>query len=226
VTVTGEPVANVHVSLREGRSISGVVLFEMQRPPDLTRTRLTVTLQQAPTLQPISMGAAPSAQVEADGRFTITGAPPGRYLLRAGGAGGMLKSAVLSGRDTLDYPLEFTAEDDIIGAVLTFTDKPSELLGALTDSAGQPASGYSIVAAATDDRFWAPGSRRLLVTRPGPDGRYALRGLPAGSYFLSVVTDIEPGAQYDPEFLRSLRPQSVIVTVLDGATVQQDLRVR
>jgi hypothetical protein len=106
------------------------------------------------------------------------------------------------------------------------TETPSEVTGALTDAAGKPAPNYSIIAASTDTRFWTPGLRRVILTRPGPDGRYFFRALPAGSYFLCAITDIEQGAQYDPDFLRTLSTASVTITVADGGKVQQDLRVR
>ena len=43
---------------------------------------------------------------------------------------------------------------------------------------------------------------------------------------LAVVMDLEPGAQYDPEFLRSIRSIGVPVIIGDGAKVTQNLRVK
>jgi len=86
--------------------------------------------------------------------------------------------------------------------------------------------GYSIIVAPSDNRFWMPGSRRIVVMRPGTDGRFIVRSLPAGSYHVAAVIDLESGGQYDPEFLRTVVQASVLVTLADGGKVAQDLRVK
>ena len=225
VSVSGDGTVSVNVTLRPGRSISGVVLFEMSRPPDLARSKVSVVLAPAPTSPPTYYVQPPQAQVGPDGQFTFTGVGPGTYILRVTSSGTM-KSAVISGQDTLDFPLEFTAENDVTGAVLTVTDAPTELSGTLTDMTGKPVTDYQVLAVATDNRYWTPASRRVVLARTGLDGRYSVRALPAGTYSVCVVTDIEPGAQYDPEFLKSILPASVPVTISDGGKVVQDLRVR
>jgi hypothetical protein len=65
-----------------------------------------------------------------------------------------------------------------------------------------------------------------VTTRTNTDGRYTFRTLPPGNYLIAVVTDLEPGSQYDAEFLKSLLGASVRVSLGEGAKVQQDLRVR
>jgi len=224
VTVAGEPQIDVSVSLEPARSISGIVVFDMAKQPDLTRSRIMVTVNPAPSPQPMFFGQQPQAQVGPDGRFTVTGVVPGRLMIR--GSGYLMKSAVVGGQDTLDFPLEFTGERDVTDAVLTFTDTPTELSGTLTDAAGKPADDVMIVIAASDTRYWTPGSRRIVATRPSPDGRYTIRSLPAGAYVIAAVSDLEAGAQFDPEFLRTLLAVSVPVTIVEGSKITQDLRVK
>ena len=74
-----------------------------------------------------------------------------------------MKSAIVGGQETLDFPLEVTGERDIADAVLTVTDKTQELTGVLTDASGKPAVDYIILAVAADTRFWTPGSRRIVT---------------------------------------------------------------
>jgi hypothetical protein len=224
VSVEGQPTVSVNVALQPPRSVSGVVVFEMARPPDLTQGRLMVTLTPAPGAQLVSFGPPTQAQVGLDGRFVIHGVVPGRYMLRP--PGGFAKSAIVNGEDTLDFPLDLTGDRDVTDAVLTVTDKSSEISGTLTDASGKPAIDYTIVAAAADDRFWTPGSRRIGIARLGPDGRYVFRNLPPGAYLLAAVTDLESGGQYDPEFLRTLAGAAAMRVVLtEGAKLTQDLRV-
>jgi protocatechuate 3,4-dioxygenase beta subunit len=223
VSVDGPTAVSVSIGLQPGRSISGTVLFEMERPPDLVRNRFTVMLAPAPSAQMMSVGPAPQAQIGPDGRFTLVGVVPGQYTIRA--TGGTMTSAMAGGQDTLDFPLEFTGERDVTDAVLTVTDRISELSGVLTDGAAKPAVDFTIIVAPTDPRFWRPGSRRVMLTRPDTTGRYLFRSLPPGDYMLAAVTDIEQGGQFDPEFLKTLAGNSVRINVTEGGKVAQDIRV-
>jgi hypothetical protein len=222
VMVEPESNAQVNLSFQPGRSISGVVLFDMDKPPDLSRSRVTVTLNAA-TMGPAPyFGPPPQTQAGPDGRFTLNGVVPGTYVLRATGN---IKSSIVNGQDTLDFPLDFTGETDVTSAVVTLTDRTSELSGTITDEAGRPAFAYTIIAAAADPRFWTPGSRRVVTTRPDTSGRYVFRNLPQGDYLLAAVTDLEPGRQFDPELLRTLAAASMRVSLSDGAKLTQSLRV-
>jgi len=175
----------------------------------------------------------PQAQVQPDGRFTLEGVPPGRYILRASGGGGatpgslpiVQKSAIAGAEDTMDVPLEFTGEQDLSGVVITMTDRLTELDGTLTESTGKPGNDYTIIVASADTRYWTPASRRILTTRPGADGKYSFRNIPPGDYTIAAVTDLEPGGQYDPEFLKALSAASIRVTLTEGTKKTQDLRV-
>jgi hypothetical protein len=198
------------------------VQYDMAQPPDLTRSQTMVTLTQAPSAQQVPSTSV-QAKVGPDGRFTLTGVAPGRYFLRGGG--GILKSAMVGGQETLDFPLEVTGERDITDAVLTVSDRTQELNGVLTDASGRPAVDYIILAVAADSRFWTPGSRRIVTTRPDTSGRYSFRSLPPGEYLLAAVTDLEPGGEYDPEFLKTLAGASVHVSLIEGGKSTQDIRV-
>jgi hypothetical protein len=221
VTVGGEPSVSVELTLQPGKSISGVVQFETEHPPDLTRQRLSVMLTTAPGVNAPMFGPPPSATIGPDGRFTIAGVTPGRYVLR--GAGN-LKSSIVLGRDSLDFPFEVTGDRDITDAVLTVSDKFTDLSGSVMDSTGKPFYEAMVIAAAADPQYWTPNSRRILLSRPGPLGRYAFRNLPPGIYYLAVVTDLEPGGQFDPELLKTLAT-GVRVTLSEGGKLVQDLRI-
>lgn len=223
VTVDGQGIVTSSITLRPGKSISGSVIFDMARPPDLTRQRMTVSLQVAPDSPQPRYSQLPQAQVGPDGRFTINGVSPGRYQIRASG---FMKSAVVDGKDSLDFPFDFSGEADVTNAVLTVTDQISEIGGTLTDTLGKPRADETIIIASTDDRHWTPGSRRIAYTRARYDGQYVVRNLPSGSYMIAVVTDLDFGMQYDPELLKSIAATaSTRVTIEDGEKVVRDLRV-
>jgi protocatechuate 3,4-dioxygenase beta subunit len=226
VDVSGQSSIDVTLALKPGRSISGNVVFDFKTAPvpNPSQRVMNVTLMIAPALQQQQFGPLPSAQVGPDGRFTMNGVIAGQYSLRANFA--MMKSSMLNGQDTLDFPFDFTGEADVNGAVITLTDAATQLSGHLTEGIGKPALDYSVVLFTTDERYWTPGSRRVLMARTDNTGAYTFRGVVPGAYMLGAVTDLEQGGQFDPELLKSLRSASKSVTVTENEKVVLDLRVK
>jgi hypothetical protein len=110
-------------------------------------------------------------------------------------------------------------------ADVIFVDQTQELAGRIQDAMGRPTADFTIIVFPTDSRYWLPQSRRILSTRPGTDGSFTLRGLPAGDYRLTAVTDVEPGEWYDPAFLSQLVPVSLPITLRQGENKTQDIKV-
>ncbi len=227
VTVSGSVTATASIQLGAGRSISGVVVFDMEKAPDLSRGIVTVMLSRVPSPLQTPLGPSPQAVVDADGRFTLSGVAPGRYTLAAvyPASGPRMKSAIVNGEDVLDMPLDFTGERDFNDAVLTLTDKRAECSGVVADASGKPIVDADILAVSADPRFWTVGSRRIQTMRSGADGHYTFYNLAPGDYLLAAFSDFVPGSQYDPEFLRTVPNTAVRVTVTEGAKVTQDLRI-
>jgi hypothetical protein len=163
--------------------------------------------------------------VDAQGRFTLTNVVPGKYRLDAQiGANWTLKSAVINGRDTLDFPADVGPNDKAGDAVLTFTDQTQEVTGTLQDAAGRPAPDFTIVVFPADKAFWS-ATRRIRTSRPGTDGRFVVRGLPAGEYRIAALVDLAPGEANDPAVLADLVPASVTFSLREGERKVQDLRM-
>ncbi len=136
-----------------------------------------------------------------------------------------LKSALADGRDLLDFPVDIGPGQDSSNIALTFTERSQELSGTIQDATGRPTSDFTIIVFTPDNRYWLPQARRIGATRPGTDGRFTFRGLPAGDYRLTAVTDVEPGEWYDPAFLTQLSAVSIPVNVGEGEKKVQDIRL-
>ena len=106
------------------------------------------------------------------------------------------------------------------------TDRVSETAGTIQDSAGQAAPEYFIVAFPSDRALWAWNSRRIQQARPGRDGRFSFRNLPAGEYLIGAVTDVEQNEWFEPAFLEQLLNASVKVTLAEGERKVQHIRLR
>ncbi len=225
VVVEGRAPASVVLTLQPGLTIAGQVAFEgttQQPPPDLTRVRITALPQMTPgSLR--DFGGASSARVDASGRFTIAGLPPGLYRLSAGVSGWYLESATVSGQDALDAAVD--VRQNLTGATLTFTDRQTEFTGTALNERHEPVSAYTIVIFPAESRYWTPLSRRIQTARPSTDGRFTFRGLPPGEYRLATVYDPEPGSWYDPAVLQQLQSASTSLRLTAGEKKMQDVRI-
>jgi hypothetical protein len=240
VSVAGDDLSGLVLTLRPGMTVSGRVTFEGTSPPidDLTRVRVGLTPATNDGIS-FNVSAKPGA---ANGTFTLTGVTPGRYrptasvAAPAGGRGTApvpagptswrLKSAMWQGRDLLDLLLDVHPNEDVSDVTLTFTDLTTELSGSLLGAAGDPASGYIVLVFPVDSSLWLPNSRRIRQIQPAPDGTYKATNLPSGTYCLGAVTDADSGDLSDPSFLEQVAAASLRITITDGGKTVQNLRVK
>ena len=49
--------------------------------------------------------------------------------------------------------------------------------------------------------------------------------MPAGDYFVTAVSDLEPGEWFDPAVLEQLSRSALTITLTEGEKTSQDLRL-
>jgi hypothetical protein len=241
VDVSGNDVSGVSLQLQPGMTFSGRVMFNattLPPPQNLTQVRVTLTLTGPPGSNVIgggyfgltTQGTAATASPRADGTFEVTGLVPGRYTLTSsvpgvsGPAGWWLRSAVIGGRDVLDTPLDINAGSNLADAVLTFSDRHAELVGALQTGAGQAATDYFVIVCPADPALWRTGSRRIRSARPATDGQFSFADIPPGDYVLAASTDLAddwPRASFLAEIVKG----GVAVTIGEGEKKTQNLKI-
>jgi protocatechuate 3,4-dioxygenase beta subunit len=228
VQVNGIDVTGVALSLQPAMTISGRVAFDGAGPPPLP-TSVRVSLTPILTGAEVSVGTM-SVTAAADGTFTLRGLLPGRYRASAivsaaagGPAGWTLRSAMVNGRDAADVPFEVSGAG-FGGLTITFTDRTTELTGSVQDAAGKAAPDYFLVAFPEDRDLWG-APRRAAQARPASDGRFTMRTLRPGRYLLAAVTSLEPAGLTDPEFLETLVAGAIRVTLMEGESTVQNIRV-
>ena len=64
-----------------------------------------------------------------------------------------------------------------------------------------------------------------MTVRPDQNGRFQLRGLPAGDYYLAAIDPQQPGEWFDPRFLDEQRADASRVTLSDGDTRTHNIRI-
>jgi hypothetical protein len=90
-----------------------------------------------------------------------------------------------------------------------------------------PASAYTVIVFAADERFWLPENRRNQSATPDAQGRFTFANLPAGTYRLAAVDDFDAVAGVHAGLLRQVAPASTnLITLAEGERKTQDLKVR
>jgi hypothetical protein len=227
VDVNGQDVSGVRLTLEPGMRVSGRVMFEGATPPqDLSVFRVGLT----PLLSGASVAAVtPAAQPDAQGRFTFESVTPGRYRWSVTGGANVgqwtTKSASARGRDTIDTGVDVRPTEPLTDVTIALSDRSTSIQGTLQDTSGRPAADYFIVVYARDRALQSPPTRRVVMTRPASDGKFTVNNLPPGEYLLAATTDLEQGEWRDPAFLAQLVSASIPVTLAEGETKQQDIRI-
>jgi hypothetical protein len=236
VEVTGDDVSGVTLVMQPAIRLRGRVVFEgwLDRPQDLEQLSIRLVSPRGSVSSGVNytrMGQAalPPALVQSNGRFEIAGLMPGTYNFLVsvpGPPGWWLRSAKVGDLDVADRPLEVGLSGTLPDAVLTFSDRPGSLSGAILTESGLPAPAYFIVAFPVDRALWLPRARRIQSARAGTDGTWTIANLPGGEYFVAAVSDLAPEDLADPAFLAELVPAAIKVSLGEGEQKTQALRIK
>jgi hypothetical protein len=171
------------------------------------------------------------AQIKDDGTFEISLAA-GRVQLRAAptpaGAGSAqpwrLGRVLVNGLDAGDTGIDVPRNGTIDNVVVEMTNHTGEATGRVTDADGNLVRDCFVILFAQDPVRWTVQTRYFGVARPGADDLYHARLLP-GDYYAVAMSDVEPNAWTDPEFLTLARERATTFSIADGETKTMDLRL-
>jgi hypothetical protein len=139
----------------------------------------------------------------------------------------MLKEVRVNGAEVTDTGVEFRAGEAVTGAEIVLTAKSTEVKGTVTAAGSQLAKDYTLAVFSDDPQRWTlPGSRYITGTRPDQDGRFQVKGLPAGGYYAVAVEYLAQGEWNDPEVLERLKASATRFSLADGETKVLELRLR
>jgi hypothetical protein len=230
VSVADADISGLTLALRPAVTVTGRVVF------DGSATQPTgPQLQRGIRAQPMNPGlrgggrggGAPGpivAQLSPDGSFTMTGLTPGTYQFVAPGWPLLKwtpKSLLAGGRDISDATIDI--DSDIANVVVTFTDRPGVLTGAVHRATGEPDASALVVGFPTDPHAPSGSGMHLFTQRVEADGTYTVPALAPGDYNVVAIPDALAQNWQDPAILQQLVRLAIRVRVDEGMHTTQDL---
>jgi len=225
ITVGHDDLTNVLLVASRGAVARGIIVSD--DGSELPIRAAQVMISTMPVDPDMMMMSSAQPKVNDDLTFEISGLADSR-LIRANVNGTLdwaLKAINFRDQDVTDTPIDFTPGRDFDGIEIVFTRKRTELSGLVTNDRGAIDTDATVLVFSADRERWTPMTRFVRTARPAQDGRYNLRGMPPHDYLMVAVRNVEMGQWQDPDFLESVRDQAVRVSLGEGETKVQDLKV-
>jgi hypothetical protein len=207
LVVTSEGLSGIALSTRPGGRINGRFVADtgVTRP---LPTGLHVTLRAlGPGQMTMNMngGNGDSFQLVGVGgpsRLEVNGIPDEWAV----------KAILLDGDDVTDAPFDVSNKTGTVRVVMT--DRLTSLSGTVQSNSNS--RDHNVIVFAEDATKWT-SSRFVRTARADADGRFQIRGLPAGERYLAAALDyLEDGEEQDRQLLERLRRRATAVTLGDG----------
>jgi protocatechuate 3,4-dioxygenase beta subunit len=223
ITVGADDLTDLTVEARQPLRIDARIEFlsasgPQPRPADFLN--LGVTLER-----PFG-GSGQFAVFTREGLTFTTFAEGGQYsLVPTERVGWVLRSMTADGRDITDRVLDLRADTTL---VLTYTDRPSKVTGAVRDARGEVNTTAMVLAFPADPQRWVGSGRssRTIKSVPATNtGSYTFAHLPPGAYNLIAVNDLDDEWS-ESKHLEALARQATKLTVVDGQPASLDLTVK
>ena len=240
VTVDGARDQEIVVPMQPGARISGRVGFEGSSPPPSAAELMKVPVAIRPAdgsnfgivMQP-NVGA-PQSRIEASGTFRSIGLPPGDYVAVPALTGvpeppwtvWSASSMLVDGRETLGKAITLETTD-ITNVVITMTDQPTVIVGAVQDAKGLSSQDARVIIFPRDvgDRrhYWVDG-RRILQVPVDRRGAFRVNVMP-GDYLVASVTSFPPDWM-TPEHLQTLAGAATSVRATAGQVATASVKIQ
>jgi len=220
--VSGANVTGLSLHAAAGSTITGRITLDGSGTIRPNGVELVLTSIDADLSSPES--GATRAEIHEDWTFRLAGiSGPRRLRVVRTPAGWMVKAIFVNGIDVTDTPLPFGTRDQSLSDVdVVLTNRITQVSGTVTDARGDPATDAMVVAFSTDRDRWYPESRFFDAARIA-DGKFTLRGLPSGDYF---VVAIDEGSDWqEAALLDLLTTRATRVTLSDGQQTAVNLKV-
>jgi hypothetical protein len=229
LTVGNEDVDNLLIVLSHGAIARGTITTDEGTPLPVAPQAVRLFAGSADPNPEFGAAGPAMPTVNDDWTFEMAGLFDRRFIRASLAEPGdwFLKAVYYRDQDVTDTPYEFAPGQVLEGFQVVFTRKVTEVTGLVRDDKGQAVLDSSIVVFPGDSSRWTYQSRYIRTARVDQEGRFRLRNLPPyDDYRIVAVRELEDGRWSDPEFLESMRDSAARVTLNEGQTAVQDLKVQ
>lgn len=222
-----------------GGTVSGRVVLDKGVTAKLPRVAISIRERLIGQPDGTMLGAfrnfGPTQPAE-DGAFSVPNVfGPARVAVTAPD-GWMVKSIVHDGRDIIDTPVQLRHGEQWSDVQVLLTDRVTSVSGELIDDKGARRTEGTVIVFAAESAKWFEESRFVRTARLDRQGRYEIKGLPAGNYLAVGMDFIEEyrhdfrneasgGAWSDPEYLESLRRYAQKLSLRAGESQTLSLKL-
>ena len=231
IEVGDTAVEGLTVSVQPGATLSGRVRLEGTAAPiNAVQFQPTLSVAFEPPWS-LAYGGRLAVRVNAELQFTTEGLPPGRYFANlpnqftASLRGWYFESATHAGKDLTRTPL--VLEGRPIGDIeITFSDRRSEIYGAVLDASGRPSADAVVAIFPGDYRAWIRDGLSPIASQTASTtqrGEYALPARP-GEYLVAVVADEALEQWPDAAAIETIAAGAMQITIARGERRRLDLR--
>jgi hypothetical protein len=212
------------VRVRPGATLVGRLVFEGNSPrPPGRAVRITTTATEFGS-SPGGIPGVTGNQVNDDWTFVAPNQFGTRIIRATASDPWTLDRVTVDGRDATDTPIDFSV-GQISNVEIVFTDRAPSLSGRISGGDGKPVQDALVLLFSTDASKWTDRSRFMSVARSTADGRFEMRRLTPGPYYVAAVPFTTDPDLISFETLMSLRSRATTVTLLHGETRAIDLKL-
>jgi hypothetical protein len=219
VAVGDAPVVDLAVTLRPGAVVSGHVAFDGTAARPTPEQLRAISISIAPADGRTPPATLPPTRVDANGRFTLPGYPPGAYIITTSSPARdwVVRSIMAGSTNAWEQPLVLEAAD-IGNVVVTYTDRPAELSGTLQGIPANSDEIFSVLIFPADYQAWIANGmmmRRMVPASVTKAGTFQVR-LPMPGEYLAVAKSQDIAAEMTAEYFASIARSATRVSIAEG----------
>lgn len=221
VEVGNANVENLSLALNPPVTVAGRVLASAETAVSFAGVEVALR-----PFEPVMFGPpAPSARVKADGTFSFENVSPDAYTIAVSRLpdGYYVKTIAAGGQNVLLTGVDLS--QGIAGGIdILLSEHAGQLTGVAQDDRQEAVAGAAVVLVPQEkERRGLPQYYRSVTADAG--GRFTLRNLDPGEYRIYAWREIEPGAYFDPDFLRPVENRGEAVSVREDGREEVKVRV-
>lgn len=214
VTISSGETQSAPLAIRPASRFSGQVVFQgsTRRPASPVVFVDVVGAGSDGGLSSQLLAPGGPFATQPDGSFSIAGILGTVEFIVNPPTGWTVREFTAGDRDVLGIPMTFEGGESVSNVRIVLSDQTADIGGSVIEADARLAAGCKVIAFSGDtiSRF---NRYRMEITQADRMGRFMMRGLPTGSYYVSAQRDVDGDGWTAPDQLERLKATAVSVTL-------------